>query len=59
MNGIVNSSDALAIAKYIGNTESFNNAQIKLGDTNRNGLTNSSDALSIAKDYKGLQSLSW
>ena len=59
LNGEVNSSDALAIAKYKNGDGPLNTVQLKLADINRNTLVNSSDALFVAKDYSGISAIPW
>ncbi len=59
LNGDVNSSDALAIAKHVSGFSPLSTMEAILGDVNKNGFLNSSDALSIAKDYSGIQPIPW
>ena len=59
LNGNVNSSDALAIAKHVSGISPLNTIETMLGDVNKNGFLNSSDALAIAKDYSGIQPIPW
>ena len=59
LSGDVNSSDALAIAKYNNGDITLDSVQSKLADLNRNSLINSSDALLIAKDYSGISAIPW
>ncbi len=59
LSGDVNSSDALAIAKYNNGDSPLNTTQLILADINRNTLINSSDALFIAKDYSGVSAIPW
>jgi len=44
---VLNTGDAVMILKYIANTESLDNVQLRIGDFNQDGIVNTGDATAI------------